>query len=150
MVKVLGYWDVWFQHRESEYDISWRFMLKHFGVEEIILIPNTNTVLKLPLDFTDSHLSERDNIEEVLKDNPHLTPILVDEGGDVSLKNFKHPENVLYIFGRTGFSPKSTLPGNLQSVYIEGVDSHIGDALLHPNQACSIMLYDRMVKSWQY
>jgi hypothetical protein len=149
LVKIAGYWDVWFQHRESEYDISWRFMIKHFGVNEIILMPNYNCTNKIPLGISEVSLIEMNNITDVLTQNPNLTPIIVDERGNTPLKNFIHPENALYIFGRTGYNPSDELDWKGQSVFIESIETELGNALLHPNQACSIILYDRMQKSWQ-
>lgn len=148
MVKVAGYWDIWYQHKESEYDISWRFMVKHFGIDEIILMPNNNTINKIPLGLSEIPLVEMNSISEVLAQNPNLTPIIVDERGNTPLKDFVHPENVLYIFGRTGYNPMDELNWQGQSVFVESVETELGNALLHPNQACSIILYDRMRKSW--
>lgn len=150
MVKIAGYWDLWFSHRENEYDVSWRFMLKHFGVEQAILIPNVGARVKIPLDYTEVPLLEMDSIQDVLEANPEYVPIFVDECGRAGLKEFSHPEKCLYIFGRTGFSPLGTCGIHQpQSIFIEGVPKHAGVGLLHPNQACSIVLYDRLAKSWQ-
>ena len=149
MIKVVGYWDIWFQRKENEYDISWRFMLKHFGVDEAILIPNYNTVSKIPIDYSEVPLIEMNGISEVLSQNQNFTPIIIDERGTTSLRDFVHPENVLYIFGRTGHNPLDELNWSGQSVFIESVEAHKGSAFLHPNQACSIVLYDRMMKTWQ-
>lgn len=149
-VKIAGYWDIWFEKKANEYNVCWKFMLKHFGVDEAIMLPTLNVASRLPLDYTDTTLIEMDSIEEVISDNSDLTPIIVDERGSTALKDFAHPENVLYIFGRTGNNPLDTLqPWSGQSVYIESIDQYLGDALLHPHQACSIMLYDRMTKLWQ-
>jgi hypothetical protein len=150
MVKVVGYWDRWFQHKENEYDVCWRFMLRHFGVDQIIMLPNLGVREKLPLDYTDTELVEMASVEEAILANPDLVPIIVDERGTTTLREFTHPENVLYIFGRTGFNPLDVLqPWDGQAVNIEGNSPYVGDALLHPHQACSIMLYDRMMKQWQ-
>lgn len=146
-VKIAAYWDVWFQHRENEYDICWRFMVKHFGVNEIIMLPNMNATEKIVLDYTEVPLVEMNNIHEVLAVNPDLTPIMVDERGTTSLQEFQHPENVLYIFGRTGYNPMDQFsPWTGQSVVIPSIPQYMGDALLHPNQAAAIILYDRMNK----
>lgn len=149
-IKVVGYWDLWFSHRENEYDASWRFMLKHFGVDEVILIPDLNAREKIPLDHTEVPLVERNSLEEVLAENSALTPVAVDERGATSLRDFSHPEDVLYVFGRTGFSPLDTLPDwSHPTVLIEGAEKYLNaTAMLHANQACSIVLYDRLAKSW--
>jgi hypothetical protein len=148
-VKVAGYWDIWFQHKEHEFDVSWRFMLRHFGVSEVCLMPNLNLKDKVSSgNPPEVLLIEMDKVEDVLDKNKELVPVIIDERGTVTLKNFKHPEDAIYIFGRTGFNPLDTLtnwPGI--TVRIEGVDE--SSAWLHPHQACSIVLYDRLVKQWQ-
>lgn len=124
-------------------------MLKHFGIDQAVLIPNLNMVEKLPIDYTEVPFVEANNISEVLENNPELVPIMIDERGSTPLRDFVHPENVLYIFGRTGFNPYDSLKWEGESVFIESVKEHLGVGWLHPNQACSIVLYDRMTKSWQ-
>lgn len=148
-VKVVGYWDAWFQSRENEYDVCWRFMLKHFGVDQIIMLPRLGIRENLPLDYTDTDMIEMNTIHEALAANPELTPIMVDERATTPIQEFQHPENVLYIFGRTGKNPMDEFtPWTGQSVVIPGVPQYMGDPLLHPHQACSIILYDRMNKLW--
>lgn len=150
MIKVAGYWDKWFHHKENEYEVCWRFMLRHFGVDQISMIPNIGAREKLPLDYTDTELIEMDSIYDVLNANTNLVPVILDERGTTPLREFKHPENVLYIFGSTGRNPLDELQSwNGWSVNIEGNSQYVKDALLHPHQACSILLYDRMVKLWQ-
>jgi hypothetical protein len=84
----------------------------------------------------------------VLSEYSELTPIIIDERGTTTLRDFQHPKDALYIFGRTRFNPLDSLPNwSGPTVRIEGVDE--SSAWLHPNQACSIVLYDRLVKSWQ-
>lgn len=150
-VKIAGYWDSWFSHRESEYDISWRFMLKHFGVDEAILIPNCDARHKIPLDNTDTPMREMNNINEVLASTSELTPVFIDERGTTPLHEFTHPQNALYIFGRTGFAPLDGLSEwSGHTVVIESIPKLTNTAgWLHPNQACAIVLYDRLRKSWQ-
>jgi len=149
-IKVAGYWDKWFQHKENEYDVCWRFMLRHFGVDQINMVPNLGVRERLSIDYTDTPLIEMDSIQDVLATNPEMVPIIVDERGTTSLRDFVHPINALYIFGCTGKNPLDALqPWNGKSVNIEGNSEYVKDALLHPHQACSIILYDRMNKLWQ-
>lgn len=150
-VKIAGYWDLWFTHRESEYDISWRFMLKHFDVNEAIMIPKCGACDKIALDASEVPLVEMDSIEDVLLNNNELVPVIIDERGTTHLRDFQHPENALYIFGRTGGNPLDLLPDWAgATVLVESAPKHMDtSALLHPNQACSIVLYDRLMKSWQ-
>jgi len=150
MIKVAGYWDIWFSHKENEYDICWRFMLKHFGVDQAIMLPQLNVSSRIQLDHTEVELIEMDSIEDVINLNINLVPIMIDERGATSLKTFEHPDNALYIFGRTGENAMDKFDvWNGHSVYIDSVESCNGMPLLHPHQACSIVLYDRMTKQWQ-
>ena len=147
MITIVGYWDKWFQHKENEYEVCWRFMLRHFGVDKIIMIPKLDARSKLPLDYTDAELVEMNSIEEVLQEHSDLVPVIVDERGTTSLREFIHPENAMYIFGSTGVNPLDILqPWSGQLVNIEGNSQYVNDALLHPHQACSIILYDRIMK----
>lgn len=150
-VKVAGYWDLWFSHRESEFDISWRFMLKHFAVDEVILMPDLGTCEKISLDDSEVALVEMADVHELLAANSHLTPVLVDERGTTHLHDFQHPTDALYIFGRTGGNPWDQLPDwTGATVLVESAPEQMNtSAWLHPNQACSIVLYDRLAKSWQ-
>jgi hypothetical protein len=149
VVKVAAMWDVWLPIKAQQYDVHWRFMLKHFGVDQMAMTPWTGVVEQLPLDHTDTELVEMRNLDEIISCNPDLVPVVVDENGRTPLDAFKHPANALYIFGRTGRSAMEELHWEGDSVRIEGVSAAKGVGLLHPNQACALVLYDRLVKSWQ-
>jgi hypothetical protein len=124
-------------------------MIDHFGVDQFYMNPNTG----LGEDLKNNHnqnlqfLYEKENIQEVLDENPSLTPVVIDENGDVELKDFTHPENSLYILGRVGYSPKEHFP-NIVSVRIPSWanDPNSSYGLLHPHQALAIVLYDRKTK----
>jgi hypothetical protein len=149
MVKVAAMWDIWLPIKAQQYDVHWRFMLKHFGVEEIILCPWSGTAEQMSLDHTDTELEETRDLDEAIQRNPTLTPVVIDECGKTPLDAFVHPPNALYIFGRTGRSALEELHWEGESVFIEGAHPAERVGLLHPNQACALVLYDRLVKSWQ-
>jgi len=148
MLKVVGCWDAW-EGAPQEYLVHWKFMIDHFGVDQFYMNPNTG----LGEDLKNNHnqnlqfLYEKENIQEVLDENPSLTPVVIDENGDVDLKDFIHPENSLYILGRVGYSPKEHFP-NIVSVRIPSWanDPNSSYGLLHPHQALAIVLYDRKTK----
>lgn len=150
IVKVAGMWDIW-EEAEHEYLVHWKFMVKHFGVDTFYMTPATGTADKIrsSLDYTDSRFSELTTLKDVIKANPKLTPVIVDENGAVPLAEFKHPKNALYLFGRVGHSPLEMLKEHKISVRIPSWSTHKESAslgLLHPHQAASIVLYDRMTK----
>lgn len=151
IVKVAGVWDIW-EEAEREYHVHWRFMTKHFGVDTLYITPITGTADKIKgnLDYTESKFIELPTLEDVIKANPELTPVIVDENGATGLSEFTHPDNALYIFGRVGYSPLESLKGERLSVRIPSWSKqpNASRGLLHPHQAASIVLYDKMTKSW--
>lgn len=140
---------MWLQHKAQEYDAHWRFMLKHFGVSQALLAPYTGVVEQLPLDHTDTELLEVQTLDDALLLNPELAVVVVDENGKAPLSSYTHPADALYVFGRTGRSALEELHWEGDSVFIENETVARGAGLLHPHQACAIVLYDRLVKSWQ-
>jgi hypothetical protein len=138
MIKVAGIWEQGWNTPWVEHD-QWIYPLQEFGVNGWYMSPITG-ILK------SSFLNETNNVQEVIDLNPELTIVWVDEKASTPLTEFNHPENALYIAGRTS---ESILPmkreGDL-SVYVETLAN--GGGLWAP-QAISIILYDRMKKSWQ-
>ena len=88
---------------------------------------------------------EVQDIMETIALNPDLVPVLVDECSPNNLQTFEHPQNAIYIFGRTGMSFFGGWKGESVSIEPPGELT----AYLQPDQAAAILLYDRMVKSWQ-
>lgn len=150
IVKVAGCWDIW-QDAEQEYLVHWRFMTKHFGVDTIYMTPVTGVAdrLKSVLDYTEGKFVELPTLEDVIKANPELTPVIVDENGATELSEFKHPKDALYIFGKVSYSPLEALKGPKLSIRIPSWAAHQNASLglLHPHQAAAIVLYDKMTKS---
>jgi hypothetical protein len=148
MIKVVGCWDMW-ENAPQEYLIHWRFMVDHFGVDKFYMTPNSGLGLELKNNHNENlqFLYEKENIQEVIDENLDFNPIVIDENGDIELKDLVHPENGLYILGRVGYSPKDHFP-NLTSVRIPSwsKDSNSSLGLLHPHQALAIVLYDRLTK----
>ena len=134
----------------QEYLIHWKFMVDHFGVDEFYMTPDTGLGEQLKNDHNENIqlLYESNNIETIINNNPTLTPIIIDENGDIELKDLVHPDNALYILGKVGYSPKENLDSNFISVKIPSWSKNPNTSygLLHPHQALSIVLYDRRIK----
>jgi hypothetical protein len=149
MIKVIGHWDIW-QKPTQEYT-NWVFLVKHFGVDDFYMIPNTGLGLSLKNDQVDNiqYLYEIDDINDVIG-NIDFIPVILDENGDVELIDLVHPENAIYILGRVGYSPKENLNTNIISVRIPSwsKDVNSSNGLLHPHQALAIVLYDREIKQY--
>ena len=136
MIKVAGIWELGWNTPIKEMDL-WEMVTREFNVEQFYMCPVSGI-------FT-PFVTERVNIQDVINENPDYTVVWVDEHGSEDLIPFVHPENALYIFGKTNERPmaswgkpedkvlKITTPGNT--------------ALLWSHQVLSIVLYDRMIKS---
>jgi len=143
VIRVVGHWDIW-QTPEIEHGIHWRFLMRFFGVERLCMIPETPWQKQPSAD--DVPLVECGTLEHALSSLEGYTPVVVDENGTTDLDAFVHPADALYVFGCTG---KSALVGwTGASIHIQ---SAVGEAapLLQPAQACALVLYDRLRKSWQ-
>jgi tRNA(Leu) C34 or U34 (ribose-2'-O)-methylase TrmL len=150
MIAIAGCWDLW-ENPEQEYLVHWRFMIKHFGLDALYMTPVTGSINTDVLDCTETPFFELPTHGDVMEVNPKLTPVIVDENGATLLKDFIHPENALYLFGKTGYSVKDVLSNEIASVRIPSWSKNEKDSLglLHPHQAAAIVLYDRMNKQWQ-
>lgn len=153
MLKIAGVWDVW-DNSAREFEVHWRHMLKHFGVDVFYMTPITGvaSVISRSLDSTECRFAECLSIQYLIDKNPKLTPVIVDERGDILLNDFEHPKNVLYVFGKVGWSPLDHLKNEgYPSIRIPSwsKDPNLSLGMLHPHQAASIVLYDNRMKSWQ-
>ena len=135
MIKVAGTWELGWNTPLFEYDL-WNFPLRDFGVHEWYMAPVSGINKKKVTEVVD--------IQAAIDLNPNLTPVYVDEKGAESLKEFVHPEDVLYIFGKASYSPWVSHGMRGRSIQIATVEDK---ALLWPHQCACLVLYDRMVKT---
>lgn len=136
-IAVAGTWELGYSVPLSERDL-WRYMLQEFQVDKWYMEPISG--------IYEDRVTEVASLAEVLATN-ELTVVFVDERGETPLREFEHPENALYVTGKSGQSlmPTYIKPGDL-SVVIETPEN---TGLLWPHQALPIILYDRMAKLWQ-
>jgi len=76
---------------------------------------------------------------------PTKNLILFEENGEIDLKDFEHPEDAVYLFGRTGYDIKLWFPGvpavRIPTPYKSSLFGCV---------ACGIVLEDRLRKrTWQ-
>ena len=135
-VKVAGMWDISWRSPIKEFEL-WEYPLKDFLVHTLYMTPITGIQKKV---------EERHSLQEIIDDNPDYTVIFCDERAEVELKNFVHPENALYIFGKANFSPFLSMKRE-QDLELRIETPHPRGGLLWGHQAASIILYDRMVKN---
>jgi hypothetical protein len=137
MIKVAGVWEQGWNTPICEYDL-WAYPLRDFGVDEWYMTPVSG--------INRPGLTELKSLEEVTALNPDLVPVYVDEEGEVELQDFEHPEDVLYICGKASYSPWRASGATGKSIRIKTIQDK---GLLWPHQCMALILYDRMLKSWQ-
>jgi len=137
MIKVAGLWELGWNTPIKEIDL-WEMVLREFRVDEFYMAPITGIRSKV--------VREKESITRILEENKDVTKVFVDERATTYLPEFEHPKNVLYIFGKTNFSPILSYkkPEDLAIC----VSTPANQGLMWPHQICAVVLYDRMRK-WQ-
>lgn len=134
MIKICGHWERGYVAPFFEWNL-WQYPMRDFGVKELIMCPITGI---------DRKVIEFKNIAEVIEANQDLTPVFIDEDGEIWLEDFTHPENALYIAGKVGYSPYKSQTKKVISVKVRTIQNK---GLLWGHQAICIVLYDRMMKN---
>lgn len=136
-IKIVGHWERGWDTPWQEYN-WWIHPLREFGVEEFYMSPITG--------IGHSAVHEFKDLKPFLDspENDNYTRVYVDENADTSLPDFVHPENALYIFGRTSYDVIVNKRPEDLGVKIPTVKNGGG---FWAHQAASLLLYDRFLKS---
>lgn len=138
-VKIALLWELGWNTPIKESEL-WIYPMREFGVEQIYASPISG------IHVSQSYIQERQTLEEIIEENKDFTVVWCHEKGEDSLKSFQHPENALYIFGKTNYSPFLNMKEDgHKSLCIE---TPLNSGLLWGHQAAAIILYDRNSK-WQ-
>jgi hypothetical protein len=132
IVKFLSSWELAWNVPLKEMDL-WEFPLREFDVNGLIMFPVTG--------IQNNFVAEYHNFEDAVAANPNLVKVFVDENGEENLRDFVHPENALYIIGKTSLSLETAYrqPGD-KSITISTKNS---TGLFWGHQVASIIMYDR-------
>lgn len=136
-VKVAGHWESGWDVPLNEFH-RWKHPLMEFGVNEFYMTPISG--------ISETRVIERASVDEIITENPTFVNVYVDENATVELPDFVHPENALYIVGKTSYSPYAThfREGIDVAVKIPSVTNNGG---FWSHQAISMILYDRYLKT---
>jgi hypothetical protein len=134
--EVIAHWEIGWDTPWQEYS-WWKHPLQEFGVNEFHMIPRTGIQRPGVIEFN--------HLQEAYDKFPAHTVVFVDESADDELQNFVHPENALYVIGKTSYSPYVNR-GNIQNYKCVKIPSIANDGGFWGNQAISIILYDRYLK----
>jgi hypothetical protein len=139
IVKVAGLWEQGWTVPIIEID-SWEYPLRDFCVNQFYMTPVSGV--------TGRWITEKNDIQEIIDENPDLTIVWVDETAETTLSDFEHPDNALYIMGRTSTRPMITYGNEThKSVKIETKPDGSNQGMLWSHQSICIVLYDRLIKS---
>lgn len=133
MVEVAGMWEFGWNTPILEADL-WEMAMREFGVKRLNMTPVSG--------IDKRWISEYPSISELLEAKKGLDFVFFDEHGDTSLSDFVHPENALYIFGKTSCSNYSDFAKKHACVKIESARP----GFLWGHQALTLALYDRKQK----
>lgn len=136
MIVVAGIWELGWNTPIKEWDL-WYHPMRDFGVDEIAMTPISGINKK--------GIREFGSVEEMIQ-HYQLPVIMCDEKGKTTLKEFEHPKDALYLFGKASYSPIGIVP-EAKSLVIPTVQNK---GLLWPHQAACIILYDRLLKNGNY
>lgn len=136
MIVIASIWEFGWNTPIKEFDL-WYYPMMDFGVDEIAMTPISGINKKVK-EFPDI-----DSLINHYVRYHNLDVVLCDENGVIDVKEFKHPENVLYLFGKTTRSLLSHY--NYPSIRVVTPNNK---GMLWGHQAASIIMYDRFLK-WQ-
>jgi hypothetical protein len=140
VIKVAGYWEFGWLTPITEISM-WIYMLKDFGVDEFYISPISG--------IKSNKVIEKPSLKEVLNVNKNLSRVYLSEKGDIPLRLFTHPEDALYITGKTsGIEPYINY-GSEKDFYVK-IETFNNIGGLWGHQATSIALYDRLIKNGSY
>lgn len=137
MIKIAGIWDLSWSTPIQEIDM-WEMVLLEFKVDQFWVTPVSGMRSGLVT-------QERNSMQEILSDNEDLISVFCSEKAETELQNFNHPENCIYVFGRSNYSPFNNLKKRSNDLAVR-IETPSNKGLLYSHQAASIILYDRMIK----
>jgi hypothetical protein len=142
-VCVGGYWEAGWDVPRLEYD-RWQFMLKEFGVDELHMAP----ISGIMAGTTQTFLTEHQNLEALIvaARAAGKTVVFVDEAAEISLPDFDHPADVLYLTGRTTLSVYAAYFSAEQGDVAVKVPTMVNQGGFWAHQAMALVLYDRYLK----
>ena len=133
MIEVAGIWEIGRNVPIREADL-WKSALRSYGLSKLNMTPVTG--IHAPW------ISEFRHFDDMLAAYPDHAPVFVDELAATELEDFEHPAKALYVFGRSNFSPFSSMANGHLSLRIDCVQT----GMLWPHQCLPMILRDRSKK----
>lgn len=148
-VKVAGHWEIGYNTPIIEANY-WNLVLRDFEVEEWLMAPVSGICHN---EETSIHLKEFKNYDEMLSSCAELPRVFFEprtkhqNPDTIWMHDFKHPEECVYVFGSAHYNP--TLQHKREQDVVVSIKTKDDKGVLWSHQCIALVLYDRMVKSWQ-
>ena len=149
MIKVAGHWELSWNTPIKEVEL-WNLVLRDFEIKDWFMWPVSGIKHN---EQQNVNLIEKHGFNDILEENQDITHVYVEPDNahyrhhGTDLREFKHPKDVLYIFGSAHFNPTIShkKDGDLGLI----IPTIQNKGVLWPHQCLVTILYDRMVKGWQ-
>jgi hypothetical protein len=149
MIAVAGHWEIGYMTPIMEAHF-WNLVLRDFGVSKWFMCPVTG-IRHNEVNTVD--LIEMENFHMILDECKGLPRVFVEPRTRHSnpettwLHDFTHPADCIYVFGSAHKNP--TIGHERDQDKVVSIKTHQDKGVLWSNQCLALILYDRMVKSWQ-
>lgn len=148
MVTVIGHWDIGYMTPIVE-QYYWSLPLRDFEVDRWIMNPVSgirNLEFQVDMEEYETYDECFKNVDDKAK-RVFIEPRTKHMPDTIWLHDFKHPEDVVYVLGSAHFNP--TLGYRRDGDEVISIKTIQDKGVLWANQCITMVLYDRMVKSWQ-
>jgi hypothetical protein len=154
-IRTIGHWELGWNTPIKEAEL-WNLLLRDFGVSDWYMWPVSGIRHneKRSVNLHEFH-DLKSILDFIIQDTPETehvyfepyNPVQHPEQG-ISLENFEHPKDVVYIFGSAHFNP--TMYKRPQDHLVQIPTIH-NKGVLWPHQCLAVCLYDRLIKEgpWQ-
>ena len=148
MIKILGNWEIGY-HAPITERYYWSHPIRDFGANEWHMTPISG-VQKCDQQVK---LFEWKDYESFFKEHPDLMRVFIEPRTErfnpntVWLHEFEHPDDCVYVFGSAHYNP--TTQHHREEDVVVSIKTKQDSGVLWADQAMCLVLYDRMVKSWQ-
>jgi len=149
MIKVAGHWELSWNTPIKEAEL-WNLPLRDFGVSEWYMWPVSGIKHN---EWQRVNLYERDTMADILAETQDLLHVYIEPFNAAfkqyiphDLRQFQHPEDVLYIFGSAHYNPV-TYNTMREQDFMVNIPTKLNNGALWPHQCLVTILYDRIVKN---
>lgn len=148
MIAVAGNWELSYNAPIKEAEL-WNFPLRGFGIPTWYMWPVSGIIHN---ERKRVELIELPTMKDILAETQDLVHVYVEQYNrafkqyvPTDLREFKHPENVMYIFGSAHYNPV-TYNTMREQDHMVAIPTKGSCGVLWPHQCFVTIMYDRILK----